>query len=293
MAQRVTIPDDCVYEGYGSLFRGESEVAPPLPALEERDGSGVLCGPLEHAEALRQLRTALRVDVPPQLRAPTPEQAFDELPSAPAKPYLLFCPPAAAPLGPLPSSSASGTRHEMERMKSQCRFLRDWFMCHETPGERAAAREFARTAQHLLRKESVDELLGRTDSLLQQLEDWPGVVDKVRSHAVGWKSDASLRELHDFARDVLETDEVCMQLAKLTRRFSLLAPLLEEAAFRAAALEEIGQWSSESVVASLQTLRDSIWGWQTRLAEDQQSVLDSSQSLLERLMAVQNKRRGV
>ncbi|RNF07641.1 RNA helicase [Trypanosoma rangeli] len=290
MAQRVTIPDDCVYEGYGSLYRGEAEVSPPLPTLEEHDDGGVLYGSFEHEDALRQLRTALRVDVPPQLRALTPEEGVDKLVSSPAKPCRLVCPPDALPLGPLPFSSSSGTRYEIDRMKSQCHFLRDWLMCHETPEERVAAREFARTMQRLLQKECVEELLGRTDSLLQQLEDWPGVVDKICSRAVEWDKDTSLRELHDFVRDLFETDDICARLAKLTRRFSLLAPLLEEAAFRAAALEEIQQWSSESTVTSLQTLRASIEGWGTRVAEDQQSMLDSFQSLLERILAVKHKR---
>ncbi|EKF31588.1 hypothetical protein MOQ_004572 [Trypanosoma cruzi marinkellei] len=291
MVQRVAIPDDCVFEGYGNLYRGDAEVPPPLPIVGARSGNGVLYGTIDHEEALRQLCTALRVDVHPQLKALVQEKKLDEVASSSASLSWLVCRPNAPPLRPLPSSSSSGTRYEIERMKSQCRFLRDWLMCHETPEERVEARKFLRTAHCLLQRESLEELLGRTENLLQQLENWPAVVDKARSHIAEWNNDTSLIELREFVGDVLGTDEVCARLSKLTCRFSLLAPLLEEAAFRSAALEEMEQWSSEATVSSLRALRASIHDWDARVAEDQQNVLDSSQLLLERIAAVRNKRR--
>ncbi|KAF8284254.1 RNA helicase [Trypanosoma cruzi] len=291
MAQRVAIPDDCVYEGYGNLYRGDAEVTPPQPIVGARGGNGVFYGTIDSEEALRQLRTALRVDVHPQLKALVQEKKLEEVAPSPAILPWLVCRPNAPQLRTLPSSFSPGTRYEIERMKSQCRFLRDWLMCHETPEERVEAREFLRTAQRLLQKESVEELLGRTENLLQQLENWPAVVEKARPHIAEWNNDKSLTELREFVGDVLGTDEVCARLSKLTCRFSLLAPLLEEAAFRSAALEEMEQWSSEATVSSLRSLRASIQDWEVRVAKDQQNVLDSSQLLLERIATVRNKRR--
>ncbi|KEG13719.1 putative RNA helicase [Trypanosoma grayi] len=299
MTQRVTIPDNSVFEGYGYLYRDEAEVPPPLQTASTQHGDGVMYCSLNNDEALRQLRAALRVDVPPQLTAALPnDKPVDVAKAAVAAttiaPHRWVYPPDAPPLGPLPwsslSSSSSGTKYEIDRMKSQCRILHDWMMCHDGPEERVAAKKFLCTARMLLCRESVQELLGRTESLLQELEAWPAVVNAARAQVYDWSNDTTLSGIHEFIKDVMRTDEACARLAELMDRFSLVAPLVEEAAFRSAALEEIQEWSSESLVSSLQALQGSIHEWNARAEKDRQSIVTSSNLLLERITAIQNKR---
>ncbi|KAH9601871.1 hypothetical protein LSM04_008937 [Trypanosoma melophagium] len=299
MSQRITIPNDCVYEGYGTLYHDEAEIPPltkPPPLFPQSNASldkndAVLQFSINREEALRQLRNALHIDTPPQLAVTGISQQVlqDRTLLATRQSRRLVYPQDAPLLDKLPLAS-SGTWYEIDRMKSQCRFLRDWMMFHESTEERMKAKEFVGATVQFLNRDAVKELIFRTEGLLQQLENWPAVVKATKPQVPEWNDETTLTELHEFIKNIWQMDKVCCRLRKLMGRFHLVSPLVEEAAFELAAMQEIEQWSSESTLSSLQSLQKSLEKWGTQLKEDQHNIQSSTQMLLERINTVKKKK---
>ncbi|ORC92290.1 RNA helicase [Trypanosoma theileri] len=302
MTQRITIPDDCVYEGYGTLYHDDAEIPPlttsslpppllPQSAASHEKNDAVLQFSINREEALRQLRAKLHVDTPPQLVVTgIPQQVLEDTTLLTSKQSHRLVYPQDAPLLNSPPLASSGTWYEIDRMKSQCRFLRDWMMCHESTEEKVKAKEFVRATLQFLNRDTVKELLFRTEGLLQQLENWPAVVNAARPQIPEWNDETTLAELHEFVKNIWQMDEVCDRLRELTGRFYLISPLVEETAFELAAMQEIEQWSSEGTLSSLQSLQKSIEKWGTQLKEDQHNIQNSTQMLLERINTVKKKK---
>lgn len=286
---RLAINADDVFEGVGTRYAGQPLIAklPPAPAppvtCTFSSDAAPQQAPWDRSEALRQLKRAVHVDVPPQLVHVVP--AYRETPPQ-AAPQLsvdggVHSVPSLSAV--LPTTSAR-VEALLASLESECLTVQNWL--GGSGSASATTDSVASYTDLLLNVGGCQELLSRVRGLAREQRYWEQTREHIAEELARGRSAACASEhvegVESTARVIASarqcigvthsSAEVGRRVTALLHRYRTLAPAITEAVLRKRCLREMGQSSSPDFQRSLCALNDAMEAFQHEMEASQKRV---------------------